>query len=477
VGELHGLAESLGIEKTITLTKPKLIDRILAHFLAGGSAPAGHRENSGMIVQRRRSRKTTRPGSGRGRDPTISRPERRRPGRWKPATETNTSTAPKPKVLARNRSRPEPVKARGVLQLLPEGYGFLRHVEMGYLSGPDDVYVGGGVIRRFNLRSGDLLDCQVGPSPSGTRNRRLIRLEAVNGHPPDPNVRRRHFRDLLPRYPDRKLRLEIAGGSLAMRVVDLLAPVGKGQRGLIVSPPKAGKTTILREMAQAVEANDPESHLIVLLIDERPEEVTEMRDSIKGDVVASTFDSGPVRHVQVAEVVFDRARRLAEDRRDVVILLDSITRLARAYNANMPQSGRIMSGGVDAKALQKPKKFFGTARDLTGGGSVTVVATALVDTGSRMDEVIFEEFKGTGNMELVLDRDIADRRIFPAIDINRSGTRKEELLLSEVELNRVHILRNFLAEMTPDEAISFLLGAMAGYRTNSDFLAAMAKGG
>ncbi len=368
------------------------------------------------------------------------------------------------------------LRAEGVLEILPEGYGFLRSQDWSYLPGPDDIYVSPSQIKRFNLRTGDTVNGQVRPPKSGERYLALLKVETINLLEPEAAQDRPDFDALRPTYPDTRLRLEAEGGSIAMRVMDLIAPIGMGQRGLIVSPPKAGKTTILQQMANSIATNHPDVHLIVLLIDERPEEVTDMRLNVEGEVISSTFDEPAARHVQVAEIVMEKARRLVEQGKDVVILLDSITRLARAYNTTMPHSGRILSGGVDANALHKPKKFFGAARSIEGSGSLTIVATALVDTGSRMDEVIFEEFKGTGNMELVLDREIADRRIFPAIDLNKSGTRKEELLLSDTELNRVYLLRNFLGVMPPDEAIEFLLGRMEKTQNNREFLEAMTRG-
>ncbi len=367
--------------------------------------------------------------------------------------------------------------AEGVLEILSEGYGFLRSQDWNYLYGPDDVYVSPSQIKRFDLRTGDSIVGTVRPPRDGERYLALLRIVSVNFEPPVEGAKRETFEQLRPRYPEGRLRLETADHDLAMRVVDLVAPIGKGQRGLIVSPPKAGKTTLLQKVANSIAENHPEVHLIVLLVDERPEEVTDMQRHVAAEVIASTFDEPARRHTQVAEMVLEKAKRLVEAGRDVVILLDSITRLARAYNTIMPHSGRILSGGVDANALERPKKFFGAARKIDQGGSLTIVATALVDTGSRMDEVIFEEFKGTGNMELVLDRQIADRRIFPAIDINKSGTRKEELLLTETELNRVFLLRNFLGDMPPLEAIEFLLDRMRRYQTNREFLDAMAQGG
>jgi transcription termination factor Rho len=371
------------------------------------------------------------------------------------------------------------LQAEGVLETLPQGYGFLRAPEWSYLPSPDDIYVSKGQVKRLDLRTGDSIVGQVRPPRKGERYMSITRVDDLNGSPPDPEGPRAAFDDLRPCYPEGRLRLEQKGGDLSMRVMDLIAPIGKGQRGLIVSPPKAGKTTLLKQVAEGIIDNHPEVHLIVLLIDERPEEVTEMRQHLgsDGDVVASTFDEPATRHVQGADMVLEKAKRLVEAGQHVVILLDSITRLARAYNTVAPRSGKIMSGGIDAGALQKPKKFFGSARNIEGGGSLTIIATALVDTGSRMDEVIFEEFKGTGNMELVLDRHIAENRIFPAIDLNKSGTRKEELLLSETERNRVFLLRNYLGDHPPLEAIEFLLGQMKKYKTNVEFMEAMAAGG
>jgi transcription termination factor Rho len=372
----------------------------------------------------------------------------------------------------------ELLTGEGVLEILAEGYGFLRSEDWNYLNSPDDIYVSPSQIKRFDLRTGDTLVGEVRPPKDGERYLALLKVDSVNGLDPEDGKVREHFEDLRPMYPEKRLNLEVIGeqGTLAMRIVDLIAPIGEGQRGLIVSPPKAGKTTILQQMASAIAINSPEVHLIVLLIDERPEEVTDMRANVRGEVIASTFDEAAQRHVQVAEMVLEKAKRLVEHGKDVVILLDSITRLARAHNAVIPHSGRILSGGVDASALQKPKRFFGAARNIQDGGSLTIVATALIDTGSRMDEVIFEEFKGTGNMELVLDREISEHRIFPAIDLNKSSTRKEELLLSETELNRSFLLRNFLSDMPPVEAIDFLLGRMKKTDSNAEFLDAMARG-
>ena len=373
-------------------------------------------------------------------------------------------------------ARDETLWAEGVLEILSEGYGFLRSQSWNYLYSPDDIYVSPSQIKRFELRTGDTVLGQVRPPKSGEKYLALLKVESINGDDPEVAKSRTAFDNLRPKYPEKRLTLEAPGGEIAMRVVDLISPIGMGQRGLIVSPPKAGKTTLLQQVANAISNNHPEVTLIVLLIDERPEEVTEMQENVRAEVISSTFDEPASRHTQVAEMVLEKAKRLVEHGQEVVILLDSITRLARAYNVLAPHSGKILSGGVDANALHKPKRFFGSARNILDGGSLTIIATALVDTGSRMDEVIFEEFKGTGNMELILDRQISDKRIFPAIDLNRSGTRKEELLLSQTELNRVYLLRNFLADMPAAEAVEFLLDRMRRFETNADFLASMAAG-
>ena len=370
------------------------------------------------------------------------------------------------------------LRGEGVLEILPEGYGFLRSQDWNYLYGPDDIYVSPSQIKRFELRTGDTVLGQVRPPKEWERYLALLKVESINGDSPEQAKQRIAFDNLRPRYPDERLRLEPLNGDLSMRVVDLIAPIGKGQRGLIVAPPRAGKTILLQKMANAIVENHPEVSLIILLIDERPEEVTDVVQNVLGaEVISSTFDEPADRHVQVADMVIEKAKRLVEHGKDVVILLDSITRLARAHNTVAPHGGKILSGGVEATALHKPKKFFGSARNIDGGGSLTIVATALIETGSRMDEVIFEEFKGTGNMELVLDREISDRRIFPAIDINKSGTRKEELLLTKEEINRVYLLRNFLGDMPPDESIVFLLKQLARSKNNKEFFVQMAQGG
>jgi transcription termination factor Rho len=370
----------------------------------------------------------------------------------------------------------ETLAGEGVLEVLPEGYGFLRSPDWNYLYSPDDIYVSPSQIKRFNLLTGDTVGGQVRPPKEWERYLALLKVERVNGGEPEAAKTRTTFENLRPRYPDERLRLERANGDLSMRVIDLIAPLGKGQRGLIVAPPRAGKTILLQKMANAIRENHPEVELIILLIDERPEEVTDTRQTVDAEVIASTFDETPERHVQVSDMAIEKARRLVESGRDVVILLDSITRLARAHNAVLPHSGRIMSGGIDSKGLEKPKRFFGAARNIEGGGSLTIVATALIETGSRMDEVIFEEFKGTGNMELVLDRQIAERRVYPAININKSGTRKEELLLTQEELNRVYLLRNFLGDMPETDAIDFLLKQMSRSKNNQEFFKQMVQG-
>ena len=363
--------------------------------------------------------------------------------------------------------------SKGVLEVLPDGYGFLRSVNYNYLPSPDDIYVSPSQIKKFGLRTGDSVSGQVRPPKEGERFFALLRVEAVNDDHPDVIRERTLFDNLTPLYPTTRLKLETVPGEYSMRIMDLLAPIGKGQRGMIVSPPKAGKTILLQKIANSIIRNHPEVKLIVLLIDERPEEVTDMERTVSAEVVSSTFDEPPERHVQVSDMVLEKAKRLVEAKKDVVILLDSITRLARAHNTVVPHSGKILSGGVDANALHRPKRFFGAARNIEEGGSLTIIATALVETGSRMDEVIFEEFKGTGNMEIVLDRKLSDRRVFPAMDVNRSGTRKEELLQDPEELNRVWILRKLLSDLTPVEAMEFLLEKMRGTKANKEFLKSM----
>ena len=368
------------------------------------------------------------------------------------------------------------LRGDGVLEVLPEGYGFLRSQDWSYLYSPDDIYVSPSQIKRFDLRTGDSITGQVRPPKDWEKYLALLKVERINGDPPEQVQDRPGFDNLKPRYPDERIRLE-RRDELSMRIMDLVAPVGKGQRGLIVAPPRAGKTILLQQIANSIVANHPEITLIMLLIDERPEEVTDMLRTVPGaEVVSSTFDEPADRHVQVADMVLEKAKRLVEHGRDVVILLDSLTRLARAHNTIVPNSGKILSGGVDSQALQKPKRFFGSARNVDEGGSLTIIATALIETGSRMDEVIFEEFKGTGNLELVLDRKIADKRIYPAIDIHKSGTRREDLLFDQEEANRVYLLRNFLGDMPPDEAIVFLLQRMERTATNREFFQSMMEG-
>ncbi len=377
------------------------------------------------------------------------------------------------KVLQGKAEKSGLIFSEGVLETLPEGFGFLRAPEYNYLPGPDDIYVSPSQIRRFDLRTGDTISGQVRPPKEGERYFALIKVEAINLEPPEASRSKIFFDNLTPLYPEGRIRLETTKENLSGRVMDLLTPIGKGQRGLIVSPPRTGKTMLLQSIANSITANDPEVILIVLLIDERPEEVTDMRRSVKGEVISSTFDEPATRHVQVAEMVIEKAKRLVEHKRDVVILLDSITRLARAYNTIVPPSGKILSGGVDSNALQRPKRFFGAARNIEEGGSLTIVATALIDTGSRMDDVIFEEFKGTGNLEIHLDRKLVDKRVFPAIDINRSGTRKEELLLSKEDLNRVWVLRKVLSQMSAVDTMELLLDKMGKTPTNAQFLNSM----
>jgi len=381
------------------------------------------------------------------------------------------------KILQAQTEKSGFIFSEGVLETLPDGFGFLRAPDYNYLPGPDDIYVSPSQIRKFDLRTGDTVSGQVRPPKDGERYFALIKVEAVNFEHPDEARNKIFFDNLTPLYPNERLKLETAKENLSGRVLDLLTPIGKGQRGLIVAPPRTGKTMLLQSIANAITANHPEVILIVLLIDERPEEVTDMQRSVNGEVISSTFDEPASRHVQVAEMVIEKAKRLVEHKRDVVILLDSITRLARAYNTIVPPSGKVLSGGVDSNALQRPKRFFGAARNIEEGGSLTIIATALIDTGSRMDDVIFEEFKGTGNMEIGLDRKLVDKRVFPAIDINRSGTRKEELLVPKDELNRIWILRKVLNPLSTVEAMELLLDKMGKSKSNSEFLASMSGGG
>jgi transcription termination factor Rho len=377
------------------------------------------------------------------------------------------------KILQTQAEKSGLIFSEGVLECLPDGFGFLRAPEYNYLPGPDDVYVSPSQIRRFDLRTGDTVSGQIRPPKEGERYFALIKVDAINFEAPEESRNKIFFDNLTPLYPHGRIKMETAKDNYSGRVMDLLTPIGKGQRGLIVAPPRTGKTMLLQSIANSVTTNHPEVSLIVLLIDERPEEVTDMQRSVKGEVISSTFDEPAARHVQVAEMVIEKAKRLIEHKRDVVILLDSITRLARAYNTVVPPSGKVLSGGVDSNALQRPKRFFGAARNIEEGGSLTIVATALVDTGSRMDDVIFEEFKGTGNMEIHLDRKLVDKRVFPAIDINRSGTRKEELLMPREELNRVWILRKVLNPLSPVESMELLIDKLSKTRSNAEFLAAM----
>jgi transcription termination factor Rho len=377
------------------------------------------------------------------------------------------------KILQVQAEKAGLIFAEGVLECLPDGFGFLRAPEYNYLPGPDDVYVSPSQIRRFDLRTGDTISGQIRPPKEGERYFALIKVDAINFEPPEEARNKIFFDNLTPLYPNGRLRLETVRENLSGRIMDMLTPIGKGQRGLIVAAPRTGKTMLLQSIANSISTNHPEVTLIVLLIDERPEEVTDMQRSVKGEVISSTFDEPASRHVQVAEMVIEKAKRLVEHKRDVVILLDSITRLARAYNAVVPPSGKVLSGGVDSNALQRPKRFFGAARNIEEGGSLTIVASALVDTGSRMDDVIFEEFKGTGNMEIHLDRKLVDKRVFPAIDIHKSGTRKDELLLPKDDLNRVWVLRKVLSPLSPVESIELLLDKLGKTKANADFLSSM----
>ncbi len=377
------------------------------------------------------------------------------------------------KILEGQTEKNGLIYAEGVLQVLQEGYGFLRAAKYNYLPGPDDIYLSPSQIKKFDLKTGDTVAGQVRPPKDNERYFALLKVESVNGEEPLKAKNNTLFDNLTPLYPDEMLNLEKENGDITGRLINLMAPIGKGQRGLIVSPPRAGKTIILQKIANSIAENNPEVVLIVLLIDERPEEVTDMARSVKGEVISSTFDEPAERHVQVASMVLAKARRLVEHGKDVVILLDSITRLARAHNTVVPHSGKILSGGVDSNALQKPKRFFGAARNIEEGGSLTIIATALIETGSRMDEVIFEEFKGTGNMELVLDRKIAEKRIYPAVDIFKSGTRKEDLLLDPKDLNKIWVLRKYLSDYSPNEAMEFMIDKLGKTKTNEQFLAAM----
>ena len=381
-------------------------------------------------------------------------------------------------ILKRHAKSGEDIYGDGVLEILPDGFGFLRSSDSSYLAGPDDIYVSPSQIRRFNLRTGDSIAGKIRPPKEGERYFAMLKLDEINFDKPENARNKILFENLTPLFPDERLILEAGNGStedLTGRIIDLISPIGKGQRGLIVAPPKAGKTIMMQHTAQAIIRNNPECHIIVLLIDERPEEVTEMQRTVRGEVVASTFDEPPSRHVQVAEMVIEKAKRLVEHKKDVVILLDSITRLARAYNTVQPSSGKVLTGGVDAHALERPKRFFGAARNIEQGGSLTIVATALVETGSKMDEVIYEEFKGTGNLELHLDRKVSEKRVYPAINIRRSGTRREDLLMSEDDLQKVWILRKLLHSMEDADAIEFLIDKLKGSTTNDEFFLSMKR--
>jgi len=377
------------------------------------------------------------------------------------------------KILQAQTEKSGLIFSEGVLETLPDGFGFLRAPDYNYLPGPDDIYVSPSQIRKFDLRTGDTISGQIRPPKEGERYFALIKVEAINFEPPEMARERVFFDNLTPLYPDERIKVETDMDNLGSRVLDLMTPIGKGQRALIVAPPRTGKTMLLQNIANSITRNHPEVTLIVLLIDERPEEVTDMQRSVHGEVISSTFDEPPTRHVQVADMVIEKAKRLVEYRRDVVILLDSITRLARAHNAVVPPSGKILSGGIDSNALQKPKRFFGSARNIEEGGSLTIIATALIDTGSRMDDVIFEEFKGTGNLEINLDRKLTEKRIFPSIDINKSGTRKEELLLPPQDLNRIFVLRRVLSQLSATEAMELLLDKLSKTKSNAEFLDSM----
>ena len=382
-------------------------------------------------------------------------------------------------ILKTHSNGGEDIEGEGVLEILNDGFGFLRSPSSSYLAGPDDIYVSPSQIRRFGLKTGDSVSGNIRPPKDGERYFALLKIDQINFEPSDKTKNKVAFENLTPLFPEERIIMESGNGTtedLSARIIDLVSPTGKGQRGLIVSPPKAGKTLLMQSIAHSIEKNSPESKLMVLLVDERPEEVTDMKRSVRGEVVASTFDEPPSRHVQVAEMVIAKAKRLVEKKHDVIILLDSITRLARAYNSPQAASGKILTGGVDANALEKPKRFFGAARNIEGGGSLTIIATALIDTGSRMDEVIFEEFKGTGNQEIHLDRAIAEKRIFPAINIRRSGTRREELITDDAELARINILRKLLHEMEDIDATDWLIDKLSKHKTNSEFFDSMKKG-
>ncbi|MEM8556664.1 MAG: transcription termination factor Rho [Bacteroidota bacterium] len=496
VAELQQIARQLGLDGLSHLRKRDLIYRILeaqADVESGGrgnghaaSEPASPPRPMRDASQPSRApdhrngdarSSDTRPSDTRSADPRSTRAPERRPSRRRHPQHRQPIADHWPSYM----SALDPMKVAlegmiqkvGVLEILPDGYGFLRAAEYNYLPSPDDIYVSPSQIKRFSLRVGDTVDGEVRPPKEGQRFFALIRVNAINGIAPSAMAERIDFDYLTPRYPDEQLRLETTSTELSMRVIDLFAPIGKGQRGVIVAQPKTGKTVLLQQIANAITTNYPNAYLLVLLIDERPEEVTDFERTIRGEVIASTFDEDPTRHIGVADIVLEKAKRLVEAGQDVVVLLDSITRLARAHNAAYEGQSRTMSGGIEAGALRGPKRFFGAARAVEEGGSLTVIGTALIDTGSRMDEVIFEEFKGTGNMELVLDRDLANRRLYPAINLIRSGTRREEMLIPQERLQRIWILRQILADFSPVEAMQFLLKQMRSTASNDEFLATM----
>ena len=495
--ELREIARSRGFKGWTTLRKEALVDfiavnqsgapaksQVAAQPEANGPEPAVASSAPAVATKPPQPRgdsngRGPRPDrSRRGRGRGDSRRRRRRDGRHLPREERfRRAHEGRPAYMAHYDARKADLDTTiakiGVLEILPDGYGFLRSPDYNYLPSPDDIYVSPSQIKRFSLRLGDTVDGEVRPPKEGERYFALIQVRTINGRPPEALGERASFKYLTPLFPDQHLRLETRPNEMSMRVLDLFAPIGKGQRGLIVAQPKTGKTILLQKIANSISANHPEAHLIILLVDERPEEVTDMERHVKGEVIASTFDQEPSKHVEAANIVLEKAKRLVEARQDVVILLDSITRLARAHNAVCPDSGRTLSGGLDAMALRGPKRFFGAARNVEEGGSLTIIGTALIDTGSRMDDVIFEEFKGTGNMELVLNRDMADRRVYPAINVVMSGTRREELLINERRLARIWILRKVLADMEPMQAMTFLLDRMRGTRSNDEFLVTM----
>ena len=466
IAELTQIARNVGITNFSNLRKQELIMKILEAQtgVSQSTMPPRPSTSSGPDTS---SRQSSSPGPSK-------KEETRSYSKSKPSPPPKPTPPPsRPQGGPQHQPSTGLITSEGVLEILPDGYGFLRSSNYNYLSSADDIYVSPSQIKKFNLKTGDTVKGHVRPPKEGERFFALLKIETINYSDPLSVKQRMNFDALTPLYPDQRIYLEKRPSEYSTRVVDMLCPIGKGQRGLIVSPPKSGKTILLQQTANSIVKNHPEIKLLVLLIDERPEEVTDMERSVDAEVIASTFDEPPERHVQVANVVLEKAKRLVETGQDVVILLDSITRLARAHNTVVPHSGKILSGGVDAYALHKPKRFFGAARNIEEGGSLTIIATALIETGSRMDEVIFEEFKGTGNMELVLDRKLSDRRIYPAIDVNKSGTRREELLLDQDEINRVWVLRKVLSELQPVDAMEFLLDRLKGRKTNKDFLLSM----